>query len=48
MFKVGGVNSPKFQFLTTFVCGQQIDIDTVFIMCHTTTNIKEAFYNNNQ
>jgi len=30
MFKVGGVNSPQFQFLTIFVCGQQIDIDTDF------------------
>jgi len=30
MFKVDGVNSPQFQFLTTFVCGQQIDIDTDF------------------
>ena len=30
MFKVGGVNSTQFQFLTTFVCGQDFDIDTDF------------------
>jgi len=33
MFKVGGVNSPQLQFLTTCVCGQQIDIDTDFLLC---------------
>ena len=33
MFKVGGVNSPQFQFPTTFVCGQQIDIDTDVLLC---------------
>ena len=49
MFKVGGVNSTQLQLLTAFVCGQQIDMDTdFFVMCHTTTNIMEAFHNNNQ
>jgi len=33
MFKVGGVNSPQFQFLTTFICGQHIDIDIDFLLC---------------
>ena len=27
MLKVGGVNSPQFQLHTSFVYGQQIDID---------------------
>jgi len=30
MFKMGGVNSPQFQFLTYFVCDKQVDKDTVF------------------
>jgi len=35
MFKVGGVNSPQFQFLTTFVhvYGQQMDMYTDFLLC---------------
>ena len=33
MVKMGGINSPQFHFLTTFVCGQQIDIDTDFLLC---------------
>jgi len=33
MFKVGGVNSLQFPFLTTFVCGQHIDIDTDCLLC---------------
>ena len=28
MFKVGGVNSPQFQCLTSFVCVKQIDTIT--------------------
>jgi len=44
MFKVGGG-----KFLTSFVCDQQIAIDTdIFVTCQTRTIIKEAFYNNNQ
>jgi len=33
MFKVGGVSSPQFQFLTSFVCGQQNAIDTGILFC---------------
>jgi len=33
MFKLGGVNSPQVQFLKTFVCGQQTDMDTDFLLC---------------
>ena len=37
MFKVGGVNSPQFQFLTHFVCDQNIDIDILFCYVHKTS-----------
>jgi len=48
MFKVGGVNSPQFQFLTTFVCGQQIDQDTDFCYEPYNNKNKGTFYNNNE
>jgi len=33
MFKLGGANPPQIQFLTSFVCGQHIKIDTYFVLC---------------
>jgi len=30
---MGGINSPKFQFLSSFVCDQQVYIDTDFYLC---------------
>jgi len=36
MFKVGGMKLPQFQFLTTFVCGQETNTDTD--ICHVPYN----------
>jgi len=43
MLKMGGVNSPQFHLHTSFVCGQQIDIDTDWTICFQ-ADFKAFFY----